>query len=156
MEATMTQFDRTQSTEPEEGVIEYEGQILKQMRFVEDTVSKFAIQNYAASGGVLLAYFASDKIPLWVVAVIIALLNLNFTIAIAIQIERLKKLFVMHCVARTHWPGYHPDLLNKLMTNQVSREVIGMNTLPSAVFHALQIAQFIPIVGVLILLKYLR
>jgi hypothetical protein len=75
------------------------------MRFVEDTVNKFAIQNYAVSGVVLLTHFASDKIPPWITVVIIAVLNLTFAISIAMQIERLKKLFVMHCIVRTHWLG---------------------------------------------------
>jgi hypothetical protein len=152
--ATMTQLDRQQSAEPEEGVIEYEGHILGQMRFVEDTVNKFEIQNYAACGAVLLAHFTNNKIPSWIIVVIVAVLNVTFAIAITVQIERLKKLFVMHCIVRTHWLGGHPDLSRKLSGNKISREVVEMHTLPRAVFNALLIAQFIPVVGALILLNY--
>src|SRR5262249_28578487 len=48
----------------EEDVTDYHGQLLEQLRYVEDTINKFAIQNYAASGAVALAYLA-DKAPLW-------------------------------------------------------------------------------------------
>lgn len=67
----MTQLDREQSadpeqcvkqsTEPEEGVLEYRGQILEQTRFVEDTVNKFAVQNYAASGGCIARLFCREQ-----------------------------------------------------------------------------------------------
>ena len=150
----MTQLEPQQSAEPEQGIIEYEGQILGQMRFVEDTVNVFAIRNYAASGAVLLTHFASDKIPPWIIVVIIAVLNLTFAISIAVQIERLKKLFVMHCIVRTHWLGEHRELSHKLFGNQVSRQVLEMNTLPGAVFNVLLVAQFIPVVGALMLLNY--
>jgi hypothetical protein len=153
-EATMTQVDPVQS--PEEGVIEYEGQILEQMRFVEDTVNKFAIQNYAASGAVLLAHFAKEAVavPLLVVTLIVALLNINFAFAIIIQILRLQKLFAFHCITRNHWLDYHHDLSNKLKSDPITRRVLGNNTLPLTVFIIILIAQFIPIVGI-ILLKYL-
>jgi hypothetical protein len=47
----------------EEDVTNYHGQLLEQLRHVEDNINKFAIQNYAASGAVVLAYLA-DKAPL--------------------------------------------------------------------------------------------
>jgi hypothetical protein len=156
-ESTMTQLDRGQSTELqqdklEEGVIEYEGQILEQMRFVEDTLNKFAIQNYAASGAVMLAYFTGKIAHFWTVAVIVALLNACFATAIFIQIVRIQKLFVMHSIVRTHWLGTHPGLSHKLTENRVAREVLETNTLPAAVLYVLFIAQFIPLVGLLIFL----
>ena len=72
----------------------------------------------------MLTHFASDKIPPWITVVIIAVLNLTFAISIAMQIERLKKLFVMHCIVRTHWLGEHRELSHKLFGNQVSRQVL--------------------------------
>jgi hypothetical protein len=49
-----------QWTKSEEDVADYHGQLLEQLRHVEDNVSKFAIQNYAASGAVVLAYLAGN------------------------------------------------------------------------------------------------
>jgi hypothetical protein len=63
----------------EEDVTDYHGQLLEQLRHVEDNINKFAIQNYAASGAVVLAYLA-DKAPLWATIIIVALLNINFAI----------------------------------------------------------------------------
>src|SRR5262245_18172729 len=37
----------------EEDVTDYLGQLLEQLRHVEDNINKFAIQNYAASGAVV-------------------------------------------------------------------------------------------------------
>src|SRR5262245_10936714 len=51
-------------TKSEDDVTDYHGQLLEQLRHVEDNINKFAIQNYAASGAVVLAYLA-DKAPLW-------------------------------------------------------------------------------------------
>ena len=65
----------------EEDVTDYLGQLLEQLRHVEDNINKFAIQNYAASGAVVLAYLA-DKAPLWATIIIVALLNINFAVAI--------------------------------------------------------------------------
>jgi|SRR6516162_10529779 len=50
-------------TKSEKDVTDYHGQLLDQLRHVEDTINKFEIQNYAASGAVVLAYLA-DRAPL--------------------------------------------------------------------------------------------
>ncbi len=53
---TMTQSDAEgEQLTKEEDVTDYHGQLLEQLRHVEDTINKFAIQNYAASGAVVLA-----------------------------------------------------------------------------------------------------
>src|SRR5215471_11548481 len=72
-------------TKSEKDVTDYHGQLLEQLRHVEDTINKFAIQNYAASGAVVLAYLA-DKAPLWATIIIVALLNIKFAIAIFVQV----------------------------------------------------------------------
>jgi hypothetical protein len=63
-----------------EDVSDYHGQLLEQLRHVENTINKFAIQNYAASGAVVLAYLAHN-VDLWAVKIIVALLNVNFAVA---------------------------------------------------------------------------
>jgi hypothetical protein len=83
----------------EEDITDYHGQLLEQLRHVEDNINKFAIQNYAASGAVVLAYLA-DKAPLWATIIIVALLNINFAITIFVQATRVHKLFTMHCIVR--------------------------------------------------------
>jgi hypothetical protein len=98
----MIQSDAEQ-LKSEEDVTHYHGQLLEQLRHVEDNINKFAIQNYAASGAVVLAYLA-DKAPLWAAIIIVALLNINFAIAICVQAARVHKLFTMHCIVS----GLHP------------------------------------------------
>ena len=76
-------------TKSEKDVTDYHGQLLDQLRHVEDTINKFEIQNYAASGAVVLAYLA-DKAPPTII--IVALLNINFAIAIFVQVVHREKL----------------------------------------------------------------
>src|SRR5215470_14897922 len=111
----------------EEDVTDYLGQLLEQLRHVEDNINKFAIQNYAASGAVVLAYLA-DKAPLWATIIIVALLNINFAIAIFVQVARVHKLFTMHCIVRNFWLDNRPELLRRLQANTISNEVLATTT----------------------------
>ena len=81
------------------------------------------LKNYAASGAVVLAYFA-DKAPLWATIIIVALLNINFAIAIFVQVARVHKLFTMHCIVRNFWLANQPELLKKLQVNKTSSGVL--------------------------------
>jgi hypothetical protein len=99
----------------DEDVSAYQGQLLAQLRHVENSINKFAIQNYSASGAVVLAYLA-DTAPLWAVTIIVGLLNLNFIIAIGVQVARLHKLFTMHSVVRNFWLESRPKLRAALET----------------------------------------
>ena len=78
-------------TKSEKDVTDYHGQLLDQLRHVEDTINKFEMHNYAASGAVVLAYLA-DRAPLWATIIIVALLNINFAIAIFVQVVHREKL----------------------------------------------------------------
>jgi hypothetical protein len=128
----------------EEDVTDYHGQLLEQLRHVEDNINKFAIQNYAASGAVVLAYLA-DKAPLWATIIIVALLNINFAIAIFVQVARVHKLFTMHCIVRNFWLDNRPELLRRLQANSVSNEVLATTTLPRWAAIVILLAQFLPI-----------
>lgn len=127
----------------EEDVTDYHGQLLEQLRHVEDNINKFAIQNYAASGAVVLAYLA-DKAPLWATIIIVALLNINFAIAIFVQAARVHKLFTMHCIVRNFWLDNRPELLRRLQANEISNEVLATTTLPRWVAIVILLAQFPP------------
>jgi hypothetical protein len=143
----MTQSE--QLTKSEEDVIDYHGELLEQLRHVEDNVNKFAIQNYAASGAVVLAYLA-DKAPLWATIIIVALLNINFAIAILVQAARVHKLFTMHCIVRNFWLDNRPELLRRLQANSISRDVLESTTFPRWVVIVTFVAQFLPILFVLL------
>jgi hypothetical protein len=134
-----------QLTQSEEDVSGYHGQLLEQLRHVEDNINKFAIQNYAASGAVVLAYLA-DKAPLWATVIIVALLNINFAIACA----RVDKLFTMHCIVINFWLANRPELLKRLQANSVSNEVLASTTFPRWVSYMMLLAQFLPILFLLL------
>src|SRR5215831_3991381 len=140
-------------TKSEKDVTDYHGQLLEQLRHVEDTINKFAIQNYAASGAVVLAYLA-DKAPLWATIIIVALLNINFAIAIFVQAARLDKLFTMHCIVRDFWLENRPALLSKLRANKTSSEVLATTTLPRWVAIVILLAQFLPILFLLLVAPF--
>jgi len=140
-------------TKSEKDVTDYHGQLLEQLRHVEDTINKFAIQNYAASGAVVLAYLA-DKAPLWATIIIVALLNINFAIAIFVQVARVHKLFTMHCIVRNFWLDNRPELLRRLQANSVSSEVLATTTFPRWVTIVILLAQFLPILFLLLVAPF--
>src|SRR5215467_10174296 len=140
-------------TKSEKDVTDYHGQLLEQLRHVEDTINKFAIQNYAASGAVVLAYLA-DKAPLWATIIIVALLNINFAIAIFVQVARVHKLFTMHCIVRDFWLDNRPELLRRLQANSVSNEVLATTTLPRWAAIVILLAQFLPILFLLLVAPF--
>jgi len=145
---TVTQSDAVIKSEKD--VTDYHGQLLEQLRHVEDTINKFAIQNYAASGAVVLAYLA-NKAPHWATTIIVALLNINFAIAILVQFVRVHKLFTMHCIVRNFWLANQPELLKKLQANKTSSGVLTSTTFPLWVAIITVLWQFLPILFVYLL-----
>jgi len=133
-------------------VTDYHGQLLEQLRHVEDTINKFTIQNYAASGAVVLAYLA-DKAPLCTI-IIVALLNINFAIAIFVQVARVRKLFTMHCIVRNFWLDNRPELLRRLQANSVSSEVLATTTFPRWLPIVILLAQFLPLLFLLLVAPF--
>jgi len=136
-----------------EDVAKYHGQLLEQLRHVEGNINKFAIQNYAASSAVVLAYLA-DKAPLWATIIIVALLNINFAIAIFVQLARVHKLFTMHCIVRNFWLDNRPELLRRLQADTISNEVLATTTLPRWVAIVILLAQFLPILFLLLVAPF--
>ena len=86
------------------------------------------------SGAVVLAYLA-DKAPLWAAIIIVALLNINFAIAICVQAARVHKLFTMHCIVRNFWLDNRPELLRRLQANKISKRRPSNNNIPAMGSH---------------------
>jgi hypothetical protein len=55
------------------------------------------------------------------------------------------KLFTMHCIVRDFWLENRPELLRRLQANSVSNEVLATTTLPRWVAIVILVAQFLPI-----------
>ena len=62
--------------------LRYDELLLTQLNEVGSRVTTFAITNYAASGAIFLAFFAT-KLQSWVILVAVIIVNCNFVIAIA-------------------------------------------------------------------------
>ena len=83
-------------------VFDYGAKLIEQLGRIEDTMTKFALQNYAACGAVLLAHF-SEKIPLAAAALGVYVLSWNFTFAIAHHAYRFRCLYAMHRTTQDCW-----------------------------------------------------
>jgi hypothetical protein len=83
-------------------VFDYGAKLIEQLGRVEETITKFALQNYAACGAVLLAYF-TEKLPFIAAALAVYALSWNFAMAIAHQAYRVRCLYAMHRTAQECW-----------------------------------------------------
>jgi hypothetical protein len=84
----------------------------------------------------------------------VALLNINFAIAIIVQCERLRKVFTMHCIVRNLWLDTRPELLRRLQENSISSKVLALTTFPRWVATVTVFAQFLPILFVLLIVPF--
>jgi hypothetical protein len=104
--------------------LRYDKLLLTQLNKIRDQMTKFALQNYAASGAILLAYFAT-KVPLWAVFVAILVVNVNFILALASNNWQIKALYAAHKIARDAWFADEPkaQLLEQLKTDEQSNQL---------------------------------
>jgi hypothetical protein len=84
----------------------------------------------------------------------VALLDINFAIAICVQAARVHKLFTMHCIVRNFWLDNRPELLTRLQANKISNEVLATTTFPRWVAIAILLAQFLPILFLLLVAPF--
>jgi|SRR5262249_35227156 len=83
-------------------VFEYGSALIKQLGRVEDIAIKFAFQNYTSCALVMVAYF-SKKIPVELGVLAVLALSVNFTLAIAAQVDRFKRIYRMHRLTQKAW-----------------------------------------------------
>src|SRR3954462_15341555 len=62
-------------------VLEYDKTIIESIHHIEEILVKFALQNYAAAGAVILAYYTAD-VPIKAAGPAVIVLGLVFTWAI--------------------------------------------------------------------------
>jgi hypothetical protein len=63
----------------------YQERLLDQPKHVEETVNKFAIQNYVSCGAVILSNLTTDKPPLVANTILVSVVAVCFTIAIVFR-----------------------------------------------------------------------
>jgi hypothetical protein len=95
----------------------------------------------------VLAHLA-NKAPLLASTIIVALLNINFAVAVFVQVVRAYKLFAMHCIVRDFWLDGQPELLRRLKANSSSRKVLETTRFSVCVSVAVVLGQFLPILFV--------
>jgi hypothetical protein len=90
--------------ETSKDIFDYDKGVLDAIKQRHDTILSFAIQNYTACGAIAFFYFTStNKLPFWLAAVIIFILNINFSLGIAANWFVAKKLYAMHRIAIDCW-----------------------------------------------------
>jgi hypothetical protein len=87
-------------------LLDYDKAIVELLKHIEDRIERFALQNYAASGAVLLAHFGTtNRVPLPVAKWTVIALGLVFTVAIISNAARYHVLWKLHRIARDCWLG---------------------------------------------------
>jgi hypothetical protein len=84
-------------------LLDYDSMIVKHLEHIENRMERFALQNYAAAGAVLLAHFGTTQVPLPFVKWTIVTLGLVFTVAIILNAARFHNLWKLHRIARDCW-----------------------------------------------------
>src|SRR4051794_28371947 len=84
-------------------LLDYDSMIIKHLEHIENRIERFALQNYAAAGAVLLAHFGTNQVPLSLVKWTIIALGLVFTVAIISNAARFHGLWKLHRIARDCW-----------------------------------------------------
>jgi hypothetical protein len=139
-------------------LLEYDGLLLSQLGRMEDTINKFAIQNYAAAGAVLAAHltFGQEKFPGWLTVVVVLLLGLNFALALGRYLWRFKVLYGIHRTIVDCW--FHSksraDLHACLRNDEVSRKFLDTRMTSSIEYWIIISGALIPALGATILLIF--
>jgi hypothetical protein len=131
-------------------VLDYDKTILETIRHIEDICVKFALQNYAASGAVFLAYYAG-KMPLKVTVWVVVLLSLIFTWAICTNILRYRVLWKLHRVARDNWLATQTALREQFRADTDCQKYLTMTTLPPLAFLPVVVINLLPAIAAVVL-----
>jgi hypothetical protein len=139
-----------------EDLLEYDKLLVDQLSRIEDTINKFAIQNYAAAGAVLAAYlsFGQAKFPGWVAVVVVLLLGINFALALARYLRRFKVLYGIHRTVVDCWfnAKSRSELHDCLRADEVSKTFLDTRTVPAVENWIVILGAIIPAVGAAVLL----
>src|SRR5215475_5466269 len=84
-------------------LLDYDEVIVKHLEHIENRIERFALQNYAAAGAVLLAHFGTNQVPLGHVRWTVIALGVVFTVAIISNAARYHVVWKLHRIARDCW-----------------------------------------------------
>jgi hypothetical protein len=124
-------------------VLDYDKAIVESIHHVEDILVKFALQNYAAAGAVMLAYFTA-KIPLKLAAGAVIGLGLVFTWAILSNVSRYALFWKMHRITRDTWLAGEATLLAALRADPDCARYLALTALSAVTFWPLYVINLLP------------
>ena len=131
-------------------VLDYDKTIIETLHHIEDVLVKFALQNYAAAGGVFLAFFAA-KLPLRVAAPTVVVLGLVFIWAIWSNVERYKLFWKMHRIVRDDWLAGQSQLRTAFRADADCERYVTTRTLPSLTFVPMYVVNVLPALAAVVL-----
>ena len=132
-------------------VLDYDKSIIETIRHIEDIITKFALQNYAASGAVFAAYF-TKSMSLRMAAAVIVGLSIVFTFAIWANIRRYRLFWKMHRIARDAWLGGQSELREAYRANGSCEKYLKRPALPFCAFCPVIIINLLPAIAAVLLL----
>ena len=141
--------------ETSKDIFEYDKSVLEGIKQRHDAILSFANQNYTACGAIAFFFFnSSNKLPFWLAAVIIFILNINFSYGIAANYFVAKKLYVMHRIAVKCWMEgrTRTDLKKALEANTDSNAILSNTEIPKGYDfgHPAVFANIIPGIALLV------
>ena len=131
-------------------VLDYDKSIIETIRHIEDITTKFALQNYAASGGVFAAYFTKNM-SLPMTAVVVVGLSMVFTLAIWFNIRRYRLYWKMHRIARDTWLAEQSALREAYSANKACKKYLKLQALPFYAFWPVIVINLLPAVAAVLL-----
>lgn len=90
-------------------LLDYDKNIVATLHHIEGILERFALQNFAASGGVFVAYY-TNKISLGMATLSVVGIGVVFTLAIWSNIVRYTLFWKLHRIARDTWMEGQPAL----------------------------------------------
>jgi hypothetical protein len=124
-------------------LLEYDKTIVDSIHHVEDILVKFALQNYAAAGAVILAYYTA-KINIKIAAPAVIVLGLVFTWAIWSNVQRYALLWKMHGVVRDRWLTSQSELREAFRGEPDCETYLNTRKLPGRTFIPLYVINLLP------------
>jgi hypothetical protein len=124
-------------------VLEYDKTIIESIHHIEEILVKFALQNYAAAGAVILAYYTAD-VPIKAAGPAVIVLGLVFTWAIWSNARRYALLWKMHQIARNNWLSGETALSHALKAESDCENYLSLRKLPFSAFLPLYVINLLP------------
>jgi hypothetical protein len=117
-------------------LLDYDKEILTNVRHIEDVLVKFSLQNYASAGAVWLAYYSPANLSITIASWAVLVIGVVFLIAIGYNVYRYQRLFRIHKITRDLWLKQQGELQKALLADPPSEKYLA---------HSFQLLDFYPV-----------